>query len=586
MATQEQIAEAMNAMQRQIAELASQLAEERHRSANLDRVAQVLDRWTTQQAQQPVARLVDTRRIGRPSNFGSGEEKSLEKSFPVWQRKMQNYIISVFPDLREPLEWAATTAVPITHQLVEQRFGSEADPTDQVMDLEDKMHQVFAVLMQVTEGEANDIVCNSGGLGLEAWRKLTRRWNPLTGSRLRNLLRHVISPGRASLTELPGALERWEEQVSKYRNSKNQQGQSRDIPEDILMAALESLVPTDLEVHLQMNSSRFETYDAMRAEVLAFIESRTGSRMTETKVHKHDKIRDDPMDVDSVVKGKGKNKFSGSCYICGRVGHKSTECWSRDRVSNKGSGKTQNANVSSPGKGKSIGKGHSKGQGKGKGKWKSKDRKGFQSGGPADSLEFEEEPWEETNDAEQEQWWNSWVEDVEQDRNEAPLGALMVGGTEFELNSFKTASGEILPDEGQLMWPCFLQDGRKCWLRGHVTDVHKPLISAGKVLGKDKVAILHSSGGSIFSWNSSTGNLISRAMTKVTRQVRSDELIRLYREDNIYNFYVKGLDGRWQAQNFDTGAAVSVLPRSYAKPVQRLSGGSRQALSAKVDPKL
>ena len=37
MATQEQIAEAMNAMQRQIAELASQLAEERHRSANLDR---------------------------------------------------------------------------------------------------------------------------------------------------------------------------------------------------------------------------------------------------------------------------------------------------------------------------------------------------------------------------------------------------------------------------------------------------------------------------------------------------------------------------------------------------------------------
>ena len=172
MATQEQIAEAMNAMQRQIAELASQLAEERHRSANLDRVAQVLDRWTTQQAQQPAARLVDTRGIGRPSNFGSGEEKSLEKSFPVLQRKMQNYIISVFPDLREPLEWAATTAVPITHQLVEQRFGAEADPTDQVMDLEDKMHHVFAVLMQVTEGEANDIVCNSGGMGLEAYPQM------------------------------------------------------------------------------------------------------------------------------------------------------------------------------------------------------------------------------------------------------------------------------------------------------------------------------------------------------------------------------------------------------------------------------
>ena len=78
---------------------------------------------------------------------------------------MQNYIIRVFPDLRETLEWAAMTAVPITHQLFDQRFGSEADPTHQVTDPEDKMHQVFAVLMQVTEGEANDIVCNSSGIG-------------------------------------------------------------------------------------------------------------------------------------------------------------------------------------------------------------------------------------------------------------------------------------------------------------------------------------------------------------------------------------------------------------------------------------
>ena len=122
--------------------------------------------------------------------------------------------------------------------------------------------------------------------------------------------------------------------------------------------------------------------------------------MTETKVHKHDKIRDDPMDLDSEVKGKGKNKFSGSCYICGKVGHKSTECWSRDRASNKGSGRNPSANVTSPGKGKSVGqgtegvKGHPKCQGKskskGQGKWKSKGRKGFQSGRPADSLEFEE----------------------------------------------------------------------------------------------------------------------------------------------------------------------------------------------------
>ena len=160
---------------------------------------------------------------------------------------------------------------------------------------------------------------------------------------------------------------------------------------------------------------------------------------------------------------------------------------------------------------------------------------------------------------------------------ELPFRAIVVGGTELELNSFKTASGEILPDEGQLMWPCCLQGGRKCRLRGHVTGVHKHLISAGKVLGKEKVAILHSGGGSILSWRSPTGISIPRAMMKGPRQTQTDELIKLYKENNIYNFHVKDLDGNWQAKNFDTSAAESVLPRRYAESVQQLSGGSRQA---------
>ena len=200
-------------------------------------------------------------------------------------------------------------------------------------------------------------------------------------------------------------------------------------------------------------------------------------------------------------KVKGKNKFSGSCYICGKVGHKSTECWSRDTVSNKGSGGHQNANVTSSGKGKSVGQGaegakrHQRSrQEQGQRQVEIQRQKGVSERQTRRFLEFEEESWEETNETEQVKWWNSWTEDMEPRRDEAPLGAFMVGGTEFELNSFKTASGEILPDEGQLMWPCFLQEGRKCWLRGHVTDVQRPLISAGKVLGKDKVAILHSGG--------------------------------------------------------------------------------------------
>ena len=147
----------------------------------------------------------------------------------------------------------------------------------------------------------------------------------------------------------------------------------------------------------------------------------------------------------------------------------------------------------------------SSGKGKSKGKAKSKR--------PVDSFGFEEEPWSKTNEMEPGEWWNSWGNNVKPDRGGAPLGAIVVRGTELGLNSVKTASGEILPDEGKLLWPCFLQDG-----------VHKPLISAGNVLNEGKVAILHSGGGSILSWNSPTEILISRAMIKDPRRAQSDEL--------------------------------------------------------------
>ena len=90
---------------------------------------------------------------------------------------------------------------------------------------------------------------------------------------------------------------------------------------------------------------------------------------------------------------------------------------------------------------------------------------------------------------------------------------------------------------------------------------------------------------SILSWNSHR-KLDFKRNDEGHKASTIRRVNQLCKENNIYNFYVKGFDGSWKAQNFDTGAAVSVLPRSYAESVQQLSWGSRQALSAKVDPKL
>eukprot|EP00973_Karenia_brevis_P013412 1821269-Karenia_brevis.AAC.1 len=57
------------------------------------------------------------------------------------------------------------------------------------------------------------------------------------------------------------------ELVQKYRNSKDAGGNKCEIPEDMLMASLESMCPDDLEKHLQLNASRFLSYAELRAEI-------------------------------------------------------------------------------------------------------------------------------------------------------------------------------------------------------------------------------------------------------------------------------------------------------------------------------
>ena len=96
-----------------------------------------------------------------------------------------------------------------------KRFATVAEanaPTEVVMPLDTLRmvaDQLYTVLMTLVEGESFDILVGSGsGEGLKAWRRLHKRWDPLTTGRARGLLREILSPGRAKLVELQGAVER------------------------------------------------------------------------------------------------------------------------------------------------------------------------------------------------------------------------------------------------------------------------------------------------------------------------------------------------------------------------------------------
>ena len=119
------------------------------------------------------------------------------------------------------------------------------------------------------------------------------------------------------------------------------------LDEDIRTAALEALVPSELEQHLAMNRARLITNEQVRSEIQACIEARRSQCAFKIVAAKN---TSDPMDVDSIGKGGkrgGKNGKKGGkghnqshnpnpnkeivCWHCGKKAHLRTGCWSNPK---------------------------------------------------------------------------------------------------------------------------------------------------------------------------------------------------------------------------------------------------------------
>ena len=298
--------------------------------------------------------LVDTKGLGKPPPL-----KNTESEFVSWARRTENFVVSVHPGARDVLTWAVERE---SATVAEANAATEVVmPPDTLRMLAD---QLYTVLMTFVEGEPFDILVGSGsGEGLEAWRRLHKRWDPLTTGRARGSLREILSPGRAKLVELQGAVERLEALMRRYsqrRDARN--GQRHTLAEDIRMAALEALLPEELKRHCQLQRSRLDTYQKLREEVVLYAEASGYVASKLGQVSKAREDRDDPMDVGGFGQWKGRNvhkgkgnippalakereqekmermvrkssgrantpKTQGQCWKCGKTGHQYKDCW-------------------------------------------------------------------------------------------------------------------------------------------------------------------------------------------------------------------------------------------------------------------
>ena len=77
------------------------------------------------------------------------------------------------------------------------------------------------------------------------------------------------------------------------------------------MAALEALLPEELERHCQLQRSRLDTYQKLREEVVLYAEARGYVAPKLGQVSKAREDRDDPMDVGGFGQWKGRTFSKG-----------------------------------------------------------------------------------------------------------------------------------------------------------------------------------------------------------------------------------------------------------------------------------
>ena len=151
--------------------------------------------------------LVDAKGFTKVPNFSGNANQ-----WSTFEFKFLNFAESVIPDIRTLIDWATEQPEQIT--LLTSREALRLNPAAEAI-----QRQIYIALAQLVEGEALGILRNCTRAefkGLEAWRRLIRRFDPHSVGRQRTILSRVLHPNRCEVKDLFRGLESWIADVQRY----------------------------------------------------------------------------------------------------------------------------------------------------------------------------------------------------------------------------------------------------------------------------------------------------------------------------------------------------------------------------------
>lgn len=277
-------------------------------------------------------------------------------------RRIQQFSGSNWKDFAFQFKAATRSSSEAAYEVLcwAESEATEVDPEMyQQLEAEDSMKisgELFNTLTTTLNGEPLQMLHNCGYNGLEAWRRLSKRYSPTTPLRAMQLMLQVISPEKTKdLKNVQAHIDRWEAKVLML---------TRDFKETVSdrmkAAILISTLPNELRDAILQQPEKFESYEPTKERVISMIEAKLAIRSPDEMDVDHVTETYDDGEYDEEVQAVGKGGIY--CYRCGGQGHIAAKCATPEpQKGGKGKGGPKGGDKDGKGKGKS--------KGKGKGEW-------------------------------------------------------------------------------------------------------------------------------------------------------------------------------------------------------------------------
>ena len=258
---------------------------------------------------------VDTKLLSKPTEFEGKEED--------WTRfslKVKAYLGAIDPRYNELLKIAEDPYQILNHV--------DLDPGDDRRDGQ----LIFVLTMLLKDRAMDKVELVDANCGLQLWRKLTQEYEPKWKSR--HLSRHQAILNFKFPDDVIAGFDQFEKELRQYHAITGKHI-DEDTKSGVILGALaksSNEKHRDFANHLVLNSYRLDSYNKMFVEIREILG--TKKYMNQESV----------INAVSKTKGGGKGgkgkkggksdskgqitiKFAGECWVCGRPGHKQSECW-------------------------------------------------------------------------------------------------------------------------------------------------------------------------------------------------------------------------------------------------------------------